>query len=483
MATAAARPNVTGAYSADDGGLYYIVQQPDGTVTWAGLHNSGFHKGIEFTNVFRGKIQPDGATIKGDWVDVPRGMDGGGGTLSIEILPAIDPIQLQQQPGGSFGARLWTQDNRPSQHPVQLQAQDIVAIEKLVRRYDTSVYENNPPARDFTVAWGQISLINWPTLPNPNNYCTFVDKDKWDGDGDFDFDLLPDLSHMGADFWTAGWLNVTWDGHSARDFIMGRLAGHAVFHCEAPMYSRANNLQNCSDPPQILLPGWFENSGNCVLINGRPIDKLTELGTLPLPLQPPPRVPPYLQFNVGRGGKQVINLQSGETVRVTGVVADDPGHGDVKPEIHPVYAIDVVQKWGIRRPIPTINLTGAWHGEEDQSTTYIRQVGNQVWWLCLSRDQGRRYANVFHGTMQNGQTKGSYVDVPISASGRSGAGTLTLAGGPLATTLTVMSRTEPFGPLTLTKLYDVEATPLGSNPRQPTPVVPHPVTPPGPARA
>jgi hypothetical protein len=413
-------------------------------------------------------------------------MDGGGGTISIEILPAIDPIQLRQQPGGNFGATLWTQDNRPSNHPVQLQPQNIVAIERLVRRYDTSVYTNNPPGRDFTVAWGRVERgITGPSAPETINYCDFVNG-RWkdangnDEDGDFDFDLTPDLSHMGADFWTTGWLGAQFDGRSARDFFMGRLAGHGVFHCEAPVFSRQNTQTTCDQTPIISLPGWYEHSGNCVLINGRPIDKITPIPGRPS--GPHGTTPGYLQFNVGRSGTQVVNLQYLSTVRVTGVIADDPGHGDVKPEIHPIYAIDVVQKWGIRRPIPTINLTGAWHGEEDQSTTYIRQVGDAVWWLCLSRDQGRSHATVFRGTMQNGLTEGSYVDVPMSAGGRTGAGTLTLAGGPLATTLSIMSRSEPLGPLTLTKLYDVQATPLGSDPRQPSPVVPHPITPPGPAR-
>ena len=479
---AASRPNVTGAFFADDAGYYYIVEEPDGTVTWAGLHNSGFHKGVEFTNVFRGHVQADGVTIKGDWVDVPRGMDSGGGTIELEILPAIDPIQIQQKAGGRFGATLWTQDLPGSPHPVQLPPQDIVAVEKLVRRYDTSVFENNPPARDFTVAWGKVaSPTSGPSSPDTIKYCDFV-GDGWDHDGDFDFDLTPDLSQMGADFWTAGWINATWDGRSTRDFIMGRLAEHTVFHCEAPVFSRQNTHANCSDAPQILLPGWFENSGNCVLINGRPIDKIEQLGTAPSILDPFPPVPPYLRFSVGRGGLQVINLQLGETVRVTGVVADDPGHGDVKPEIHPVYAIDVVQKWGIRRPIPTINLTGAWHGEEDQSTFYIRQVGNTVWWLGLSRDQGRTYANVFHGTLTNSVIKGSYVDVQMAPNGRSSSGTLTANGGPLSTELTITCRTDPVGPTTLTKLYDVEAVHPGNNPATAGPVSPA-ITPTGPAPA
>jgi hypothetical protein len=35
-------------------------QGKDGSVTWAGLQDSGFHKGMEFTNVFRGSLGEDG---------------------------------------------------------------------------------------------------------------------------------------------------------------------------------------------------------------------------------------------------------------------------------------------------------------------------------------------------------------------------------------------------------------------------------------
>ena len=46
-----------------------------------------------------------------------------------------------------------------------------------------------------------------------------------------------------------------------------------------------------------------------------------------------------------------------------------------------------------------VNLTGAWHCD-DIGTYYIREVGNTVWWLGLSCDQGRQFANVYRGNDQ-----------------------------------------------------------------------------------
>ena len=75
--------NLTGAWAADDGATYYLRQLNDGSVTWAGLHNSGFHRGIEFTNVFHGNVSTDGTILSGDWADVPRGDSNNSGTLSL----------------------------------------------------------------------------------------------------------------------------------------------------------------------------------------------------------------------------------------------------------------------------------------------------------------------------------------------------------------------------------------------------------------
>jgi hypothetical protein len=50
---------------------------------------------------------------------------------------------------------------------------------------------------------------------------------------------------------------------------------------------------------------------------------------------------------------------------------------------------------------------------------YLRQVGNTLWWLGLSHDQGRSFSNVFCGVItEDGagiEVSGDLVDLPLGA--------------------------------------------------------------------
>ena len=458
-----ASANLTGAWAADDGGTYYIRQLGDGSVTWVGLHNSGFHRGMEFTNVFRGRISSNGKNLSGDWADVPRGESNNSGALSLGIVQELDlehwppqlRIELRQKPDGTsggFGGRVWRRGQSEqfpfpsSSGPMPLGPHNIKDIENRVLRYsdDGTLAHNNPPCRDFTVMWGLISNIFVARMPPERNYCSFLSD--WDGDGDLGFDLSPDFSQLSAYFWTAGWVEGPFDAFDgpANEHILSLFDRYKVFHCEAAMFGRENDADHCAGTPSILLPGWHESAGNSVLANGRPIN-----GSFVERVQPPPVT---LSF-AGPGGKPV-NLTPGAVARVTGVVADDHGHEDeVPPEIHPVYAIDIVEDFGARRPDANVNLTGAWHGT-DVGTYYLRQIGNTLWWLGLSRDQGRTFANVFHGTITGNVIEGDWVDVPMGAGGALSGGSLTIIGEAVSTELVKISQSRVFGASAWTKLYD-----------------------------
>ena len=85
---------LTGPWRGNEGTLYYVRGLDDGSVTWVGLSNSGFHLGVDHTNVFKGKVSADGKTITGHWADVPRGASFGAGTLSLSIGSHGSPPQL-----------------------------------------------------------------------------------------------------------------------------------------------------------------------------------------------------------------------------------------------------------------------------------------------------------------------------------------------------------------------------------------------------
>jgi hypothetical protein len=145
-------------------------------------------------------------------------------------------------------------------------------------------------------------------------------------------------------------------------------------------------------------------------------------------------------------------------------VADDAGHeGDGPPEIHPLYAIDLLQPFAWERAQPT-TLSGVWHGS-DGGTYYVRQLDREDWWLGLSRDQGRSFANVFRGSLsESGTVAGRWVDVPMGVGGVLSAGTLILAGDApdtqVSTTLTKTQETANFGAQVWTKIYDTEGVPV-----------------------
>lgn len=455
MATAT---ELTRVWAGDDGGAYCIRGLDDGSVAWAGLHawaggqDVGFHKGMAFTNVFWGRVSDDGKTLSGQWADVPRGETLNSGTLSLAI--ELDPYwgwklrRIDAGTSGGFAAETLSYWPLPVPLPaypqqIPLPPQDIESLADLIRRVDSSLAGNNPPCRDFTVMWGTIKNVKTPPWPNnsnidPYDYNAFFNKFDINWDGDLDFDFKPDFGRQERDFWTRGWV-----GTRNEDILTQFDKYNQHFHCEIMMYARDNY------PPSFteVLPAWLAQGGNSVLVNGRPANGHIASGE-------------GLTFHVGPVGEQIVALREGAYARVTGVVALDVGHTwhDDPPEIHPVYAIDVVQNFRRRPPVANINLTGAWGGG-DMGTYYLRQIGNTLWWLGLSRDQGRTFANVFHGTVAGEVIKGDWIDVPMGEIPILGNGSLTLSGGSQSTELLKISQTGVFGALTWTKLYDTPLPP------------------------
>ncbi|BDA76349.1 hypothetical protein CAL7716_105150 (plasmid) [Calothrix sp. PCC 7716] len=68
-------------------------------------------------------------------------------------------------------------------------------------------------------------------------------------------------------------------------------------------------------------------------------------------------------------------------------------------------------------------VTGAWNCN-DGGVYFIRQVGNQIWWYGESSDGGKRWSNVFQGTITGNKIIGRWADVPKG--GIRGYGEMTL---------------------------------------------------------
>jgi hypothetical protein len=65
------------------------------------------------------------------------------------------------------------------------------------------------------------------------------------------------------------------------------------------------------------------------------------------------------------------------------------------------------------------NLTGVWGGS-DEGTYYMHQIGDTVWWLGLSNDRGKTFANVFRGTIQNSIVRGEWADITLGRTRNNG---------------------------------------------------------------
>jgi hypothetical protein len=58
-----------------------------------------------------------------------------------------------------------------------------------------------------------------------------------------------------------------------------------------------------------------------------------------------------------------------------------------------------------------LDLTGTWRWH-DGGTASVRQVGNEVWWILKSPDDGKSWTTVFHGKLNGMRLTGQYADVP-----------------------------------------------------------------------
>lgn len=395
--------NLTGVWFGDDGALYYVSQN-GGDVWWAGQsHDGHFENGLTFTSVFRGQYN-DG-TLRGNWSDVPRGTRTNGGTIAIDVAMNTngDPVgmQMSQQTGG-FSASRW--------YPITFDRHPPATIESLFhharRNGGDSLGEKLKLYKEPVVVFGtvipgdrKVSLsINYkPTAGRSYQdfICSGNGKIRSVPDGDVSFDIQVDREQLDSQhrFWTDGWIR----GRSPRKIRRKLDRYHNHLHCETVIYARDTRCRDIKKhPSKPVLPGWQEQDGTSVLLNGRPINGTAEIGN-----------------HIKGDSYQLLSwlgssLPVGARVRVTGpLVADTEASGDSdNTEIHPVYSFDIIVG------TPQGDISGTW-ADDDGGTYYIQQSGNVVWWFAASPSRNRLFAGVFHGSNENGHVVGDYHDVPL----------------------------------------------------------------------
>jgi hypothetical protein len=501
----ASRIDLTGWWYADrDKALYFLRHLDDNRIFWTGMRSWwGFRPGTEYTNVFHGTFDPVTNIISGTWADVPRGIGPlHGGRVSIQVsqdsqtrlpLPTAER-PLRRRPGdpgdgpgngpppssdfrltvipqgttGPFPNQAFTK----TQIIYDISEPDFVkfVFGRVIRGGGEDPLGNElKPAKDNVVVFGHIAVqgpygIGWVQSTN-REYCLFVQgaNDK-DGDITFNFALDPDDRReldTQPNFWVQ---NVGWvtppppiplgsdPGYVGAYDILRRLNETNAFHAEIVMFGREEDEDHCHDSqPSGVVPGWAELNEFSVAVNGLPIN----VNAFQQPGQP-------IQFVLDspESGRIDVFLSDGLRARITGVITIDTGHSeDDHPtrqlELHPVYAIDLLQDF--TQPRPFANLTGVWDSH-DGGTYYIRQLDEtSLVWLGMSSDHGYTYSNVFSGRIEANVITGEWVDVPAARGGIRGSGQLTLMmgpGGTSAITLTAIQRTGGFGASIWQKLYD-----------------------------
>lgn len=214
-------------------------------------------------------------------------------------------------------------------------------------------------------------------------------------DGDMSFDIEVDRAQLDSQyrFWTDAWIR----GRNPKKIRrkLDRYNNH--LHCETVMFARdtrCRDIKKHSSRP--VLPGWQEQEGTSVLLNGRPINGTMEIGK-----------------HIKGDSYQLLSvlgssLATGAHVRVTGpLVADTEGSGDSdNTEIHPVYSFDIIVG------TPKDDISGTW-ADDNGGTYYLQQSGNTVWWFSASPSRNRLFAGVFNGGNEGGRIVGDYQDVPL----------------------------------------------------------------------
>jgi hypothetical protein len=509
-------PDLSGVWFNSDDRGYYFLRQIGTTMWWVGLsweppQWDNFQLGLSFSNVFHGTVRevplppsdgsqaksvsPRAATpisigatvIEGDWADVPRGTILGQGSLRLLVDRSryvhcgnLRELALRRlSSAGGFAGAHWSY-----QGPALADGFDIREQFSNTQRNDEHTMAehmtgggdpNEGIVKDAAVVLGRVldrpavNFPGWYAAFDPwrreidRSYARFICADGGDDDAYkwFDGGITDDPPDGDLNFnISISGLLFTYDNFlaSINDREPGFLRDKV--HAETIMYGRDAGRDKCRGQVLSQLPGWADTGSSSALINGRPMGG-NDYNKLQIDSRGPgPAGETLCQLMfwsdkdacwVDRIGSVVIAPD--QLVRITGVLANDE-HERGRIEIHPVYSIDVVNA------TPSANLTGVWAGN-DNGTYFIRQLGPPapaIWWLGLSADRGRTFANVFHGNYVETSAgfflvSGSWADVPMGPNGARSSGVLSFNSSPGNLRLQQMEVTG-FGGSPWMKLYN-----------------------------
>ena len=104
---------------------------------------------------------------------------------------------------------------------------------------------------------------------------------------------------------------------------------------------------------------------------------------------------------------------------ILGISFVKPGLANILILMGLVLTINIYTQNGSAQLTQNINLTGTWKAN-DGGTYYIRNIGNDVWWLGISsNDDGKTFSNVLKGQIHinNKTITADWSDIPKGTNG------------------------------------------------------------------
>jgi hypothetical protein len=149
---AVAWADLTGVWKADDNGTYYL-RQSGNKLSWYGERSKN---NPAWSNVYLGEI--NGNTIRGKWVDVPKGRVMGRGKLRLKIRHNGNVLIAEQKTGG-FGGSRWTRvgyNPAPAPMPAPVPAPPVSLNEDCIG-FSTA----NARVRNVNGSWKIVDGSHW----------------------------------------------------------------------------------------------------------------------------------------------------------------------------------------------------------------------------------------------------------------------------------------------------------------------------------
>jgi hypothetical protein len=393
--------------------------------------NHVWNRGLVSTSVFQGTLS--GSTLTGNWVEVSRGSSLNTGTMTLSVNIVTDALGSHEHftlASGTApdGASDWLQGDQLNDQFYQYN-NGTAAIVDFYNRFaltkkslqasgadcgcgDSLGSTNNPdelrPYRDQTVFYGMLeqtgvdaedNIINaeaphYNLATDTENEFTYPQFACVANDGDLDLRMRVDSTSLTTDYLSGtGWGNSNRADEAdssppGSDYVdvVPKLSSVGPFNpgyhlgIEGIMYG-GNNVgtggtdpsdQKCPSREQVdtLLPGWADQDGNSILINGMPINgeqhpenlmvangdsnrigladsqhALAGLNGITWTAAPPPIQPVapfsgpvtacvasifYFQYpcNLDPSQPQPLAANAGTEIRVTGALILDCGHAD-----------------------------------------------------------------------------------------------------------------------------------------------------------